>query len=53
MHPYKYSLMEFPFIARKKAATLGWVGKLGKDMFIHKLVKGKGKGCTECLFTFF
>lgn len=45
--------MEFSFLARKKAATLGIeVGKLGKDMFIHRLVKGKGKGCIECLFTF-
>lgn len=46
--------MEFPFIVRKKAAILGvGVGTLGKDMFIHRLGKGKGKGRIECLFTFF
>lgn len=46
--------MEFPFIVRKKAAILGiGVGTLGKDMFIHRLSKGKGKGRIECLFTFF
>lgn len=44
--------MQFPFIGRKKAATLGiGVRKLGKDMFIHR--QGKARAALRAYLLFF